>query len=119
MPSFSILMMVLGGTLIFLTLFGRLSVEVRPDALYVHHYPLVREERIEYTSLASCEVVTYRPILDYGGWGIRCGRGDRGRALNVSGNRGVQLVFTNGRRLLIGSRQADDLAGAVQGMVVS
>jgi hypothetical protein len=50
-------------------------------------------------------------LLEYGGWGVRCGRG--GSVFNVSGNRGVQLEFTDGRRLLIGSQQADELAASI------
>lgn len=40
---------------------------------------------------------------DYGGWGIRYGR--KGKAFNVFGSRGLQLEFTNGKRLLIGSQK--------------
>ena len=34
-------------------------------------------------------------------------------AYNVSGNRGVQPVFSNGKRLLIGSQRPDELAAAI------
>jgi hypothetical protein len=37
----------------------------------------------------------------------------RGKAYNVKGDRGVQLVFTDGRLLLFGSQQADELASAI------
>jgi hypothetical protein len=40
--------------------------------------------------------------MEYGGWGIKYGK--MGKAYNVSGNRGVQLEFTDGKRLLIGSQ---------------
>ena len=51
----------------------------------------------------------YRPILDYGGWGIRWGPG-KGWAYNVSGNRGVQLELLDGKQLLIGSQNPEKLA---------
>ncbi|MHC4643443.1 MAG: hypothetical protein ACYS32_17515, partial [Planctomycetota bacterium] len=60
---------------------------------------------------------TYKPILEYGGWGIRCSFTGKGKAYNVSGNKGVQLVFTNGKKLLIGSQQPDDLAAAIEEML--
>jgi hypothetical protein len=63
--------------------------------------------------LNECFARKYRPILEYGGWGIRCGwKG--GRAYNVSGNEGVQLVFKNGKRLLIGSKEAYGLEAAIR-----
>ena len=63
------------------------------------------------STLKKYEVQTYRPIRDYGGWGIRYGRG--GKAYNVSGNRGVMLELSDGQKLLIGSQKPDDLANAI------
>jgi hypothetical protein len=35
----------------------------------------------------------------------------------VRGNKGVQLVLQNDKRLLIGSQKADELAGAISSMM--
>jgi hypothetical protein len=35
-------------------------------------------------------------------------------AYNVSGNRGVQLELVSGKRILIGSQQAEELAAAIE-----
>ncbi len=56
--------------------------------------------------------MTYRPIADYGFWGIRAGR-DGERALIARGNRGVRLELTDGTRLLIGSQRPEALAAAL------
>ena len=96
----------------FLLGFGNLRVEVRDDALYARMFPLTKRHRFAYADLASCEAVTYRPLRDYGGWGVRFSRA--GKAYNVSGNRGVQLEFTDGKRLLLGSQQPEALAQAIQ-----
>lgn len=91
---------------------SRLVVEVRGDGLYFRYYPFHRRfHRIAFEEIAKVEARTYRPILEYGGWGIRWGRG--GKAYNVSGKRGVQLELTNGSRILFGSQRADELAGAI------
>jgi hypothetical protein len=39
--------------------------------------------------------------------------GFRKKAYNVSGNAGVEIEYEDGRMLLIGSRKADQLAGAI------
>ena len=57
-------------------------------------------------------VKTYRPIMEYGGWGIRYGK--TGNAFNVSGNRGVELVFKESRSLMIGSQTPEKLAKAIK-----
>jgi hypothetical protein len=90
----------------------RMITEVRPDGLYVRFWPL-SWRRIPFDQIAECCARTYRPIVEYGGWGIRWGF--KGRAYNVSGNQGVQLVLTTGKRLLIGSQRAGELAAAVEG----
>jgi hypothetical protein len=37
----------------------------------------------------------------------------RGMAYTVSGNRGVQIELTSGRKILIGSRRPEELAAAI------
>jgi hypothetical protein len=105
--------MILGGVG-FLLFFGELRTEVRDDGLYARFFPLTRQHRFSWSDIRSCEARTYRPLLEYGGWGVRCGR--RGKAYNFRGNRGVQLEFTDGRRLLIGSQRSEELAVAIREM---
>jgi hypothetical protein len=89
----------------------KLITEVTPDGLCVHFFPFYRR-RIPFERIRHCEARTYRPVAEYGGWGIRWGF--KGTAYNVSGNRGVQLDLVGSRPLLIGSQRADDLARAIQ-----
>lgn len=98
---------ILGVLVLFF--FMRMITEVRSDGLYVRFVPFhLSFRRFGWEELESFEARTYRPIREYGGWGLR-GFG-RNRALNVSGNKGLQLVFKDGRRILVGSQRADDLA---------
>jgi hypothetical protein len=91
---------------------ANLTTEVRSDGLYYRFFPFhLRFRKITAESLVSYEVRTYKPIRDYGGWGIRYGRD--GKAYNVSGNRGVMLELSGSQRLLIGSQKPEDLANAI------
>jgi hypothetical protein len=88
--------------------FARMETEVRDDALYVRFFPFHRApRRYAWADIARCEARTYRPLAEYGGWGLRMG------AYNVSGDRGAQLRFRDGEALLIGSQRADELAAAI------
>ncbi len=89
-----------------------LTTEVSSDGIYYRFFPFqLSFHKIRLEDLAKYEVRTYSPIKDYGGWGIRYGRRDK--AYNVSGNRGVQLEFLNGDRLLFGSQQPEEFAKAL------
>jgi hypothetical protein len=71
---------------------------------------------IPLAEIKSAAVREYRPIMEYGGWGIRWSS-THGKAYNVSGRRGVQLVLTDGRQVLIGSQRANELAKAINGAI--
>lgn len=90
-----------------------LNTEVRSDGLYIRFFPFHWSFRRVDEGAESYEVQTYRPIMDYGGWGLRWG--PKGRAYNVSGNRGVLIRFkTKKRTLMIGSQRPEELLGAIQ-----
>jgi len=102
---------VLGLGLTALLLLGGMDTTVRPDGLHLRMTMLFRERHFPPAEIVSAEARRYRPIREFGGWGIRWGPG--GHAYNVHGDRGVQLVLANGRRLLVGSQRAEDLARAL------
>jgi len=89
----------------------KLITEVRNDGLYIRFFPLTHQ-KIPFEDIRRCEVRTYSPIREFGGWGIRYGR--KAKAYNVSGNQGVQLELSNGKRLLIGSGRPEELARAIE-----
>lgn len=112
MPNAALALVTAGVTLTSLWLWNmHLVTEVRESELWMKFVLLWRPRSIPFEELISAEAVTYRPIRDFGGWGIRMGR--KGRAYNVSGNRGVQLVLRGNERFLIGSQQPDELARAL------
>jgi Family of unknown function (DUF6141) len=91
----------------------RLLTEVRDDGIYVKFFPFHRSpRRIPFGDVTQSTALTFHPIRDYGGWGVRCG--PEGRAYIVSGDRGVQLKLSNGEILLVGSQRPDELVRAIQ-----
>ena len=51
----------------------------------------------------------YSAIGEFGGWGIKYGLGGAGKVYNVSGNKGLQLVYKDGSKLLIGSQRSAEV----------
>lgn len=90
----------------------RLVTTVRPGSLRVRLWPLANRE-IAAADIERLEVRTYRPLAEYGGWGLRMG-GLGEMAYTMSGNRGVQLNLRNGKSVLVGSQRPEELASALQ-----
>ncbi len=113
-------MIILPMAVAVLFLIMKLETEVRSDGLYVRFFPIhLRYKKFTAEDLGEYYARTYRPILEYGGWGIRYSLSKRGKAYNVSGNKSVQLVLKNGKRLLIGSQKPDELAEAIGSIIQS
>jgi hypothetical protein len=69
---------------------------------------------VSIDTIRSVEVVNYRPIADYGFWGVRAGR-DGERAFIARGTRGVRIELIDGSKLLIGSQRPEVLASVLDG----
>ena len=102
---------ILGIGLPAVLLLARLVTEISPAGLVITYLPFMRR-RIDLDRIEAIEPVEYRPIREYGGWGIRW-MPKRGLALTIAGNRGVRLIYDGGKRLLLGSRAPDEVVDAL------
>lgn len=98
-------------TMIYIFYTLRLITEVRTDGVYLRFFPFWSKV-IPYADIVGCEARHYKPLREYGGWGIKYGRS--GWAYNISGDWGVQLMLQSGKRILIGSQRADELVRAIK-----
>ncbi len=102
-------MIVLATGLIFL-----FKLKTRIDATGIHYqfFPFhFSFKTISWTEINQAYVRKYSPIGDYGGWGIKGGAfwdSGKGKAINVSGDIGIQLELKNGKKLLIGTQKENE-----------
>ncbi|WP_336361160.1 hypothetical protein [Haladaptatus sp. ZSTT2] len=99
--------------LVFLLFFAVLGLrtEVREDGIHLKFFPLHLSERhISANELTGFDAREYRPLAEYGGWGIR--RGRNGWAYNVRGTAGVELRY-RGKTLLVGTQQPREFIEAL------
>ncbi len=82
-----------------------LKVKITSDALWVSFPPLIRRWRKFTPSMIErYEFRTYNAHREFGGHGIKK-RPRKGSAYTISGKEGLQLYFTNGKKLLIGTQR--------------
>jgi hypothetical protein len=104
----SLLCLGITGLFICLKLITRVTSQgITVQFLPLHRRPIV----ISFSEISECSIRIYRPIIEYGGWGIK--RGSGGLAYNVSGNQGLQLVLADGRKILIGTQKPEQLKSAI------
>ena len=96
----------------WLMYFIKLVTRLDSSHLTVRLRPLLTR-KIPLKEIASFEARTYRPLREFGGWGLRFSP-RYGRAYNMHGNRGVQLILSNDDKILVGSQHADELAEALR-----
>jgi len=104
-----ILSFLVPGLLVIFVLILTLNTKIDKNGISYQFWPVHRKEQlIKWEEVSRAYVRKYKPILEYGGWGFRTGR--KGRALNTSGNIGLQIEFVSGKKLLIGTHKPEELA---------
>lgn len=104
--------------LIFLFVKMRLITKVDTEGLSFRFPPLILKERkIRKDEIKTFVVRNYKPVKEYGGWGIKYGLRRNGKAYNVKGNIGMQLELINGHKVLFGTQRADAFQYAMEKMM--
>lgn len=106
--SAAIILFVLALDWLFLN--AKLITEINRETIRYRYFPFILRDRFIYwQDIDKAYIRQYKPIKEYGGWGIKFGISGNGKALNVKGNYGLQLEFKNGKNLLIGTQKKEEL----------
>lgn len=116
MSNTMLIISIIGSLLLsFFFFYMRLDTEVKKDGIYYRLFPFqLKFKNVEWTELSHLYVRIYSPLAEYGGWGIRIGLFGKGRAFNVSGNSGLQLIYKGGKRFLLGTQKAKELESVLR-----
>jgi len=117
------------GVLIFLPFFMvimiwfsfamKLEVWIDQDGIHYRFFPMIYKNKIiSKEEIQRFEIRKYNPILEYGGWGTKGSfLSKKGKAFNVSGNIGLQLYLTNGKKVLFGTQRSQAIIYAMDEMM--
>jgi hypothetical protein len=91
----------------------RLDINVDMTGVSAEFKYVFFKRHIGFDEIETAFARTYSPMKEFGGWGVRFSK-KNGTVVNVSGNEGVQLVLRDGKKLLLGSRRAQELEAAIK-----
>ncbi len=96
-----------GLILILISLFFyylELRVKVSKNGVQYQFFPIhLNSYSIKLEEIEKIEAIKYKPLGDYGGWGIRYGF--KGKCYNIKGNLGVKVYLKKGSYILFGSQK--------------
>ncbi len=103
----------------FLIFSIQLNTKVFKEYILLNFFPFIRNKKIYFSEIESFEIRKYNPIREYGGWGYRIGIFGKGIAYNIKGNMGLQLIYKNKKKLLIGTQKPEELKQVLSNHVSS
>lgn len=92
----------------------RLETRIGNGMLFVQFHGLPRAKReIDLRDVKKLEIVTYDPLFEYGGWGLRYSF-KKGWCYNVSGDKGLRITYSDGKQFLLGTEKPEELREALR-----
>lgn len=90
----------------------KLSTRIDEEGIHYKFFPFHWSFKvITWNEIENIYVRNYNAIREYGGWGLKSGvvwNNSKGKAINVSGDIGIQLELKNGKKLLIGTQKQNE-----------
>ena len=93
-----------------------LTTVIDERGIHFRFFPFQMQfKRFTWDSVAQCSVITYHPVRDYGGWGIKSNK--NGQAYTISGDIGLLLQLKSGKTILIGTQKENELSEFLQSRI--
>ncbi|MBN2723239.1 MAG: hypothetical protein JXR95_04115 [Deltaproteobacteria bacterium] len=92
--------------IVFLVFITKLQIELTSSVLSFKYVPLMLKWKYrEVENIHKWEIIKFRPVVQYGGWGMRLGRDHI--AYIMRGNAGIFFIFKNKEKLMIGTKNPE------------
>ena len=107
---FSVMALVMG--LIF-----NIKLETRVDEKGIHYkyFPFVKWSLIEKHEIRKADVISFSPLTDHGGWGIKGNKSTK--AYTVIGDTGLSIDLGEKKKILIGTQKPKELSEFIENWI--
>jgi len=94
----------------------KLTTRIDEKGIHYQFFPFqFKLKLISWNEITKAYIRIYDPIGEYGGWGLKGGWfKSKGKAINVSGDIGIQLELKTGKKLLIGTQKKEEATQVLQ-----
>lgn len=108
-PLFFLLLILFIALIFVWFLFLKLETTINEKGILVNYRGIPFCKRnIPWEEISSISIITYSPLTDYGGWGVRYSLSGNGWCYNVAGEDGIKLFTTNKKPFLIGTQKKEE-----------
>jgi hypothetical protein len=96
----------------FLFLYMKLKVRIDYEFIHIQLFPFTTK-KIPVAEIFLTEATVFRPIKDYGGYGIRVIFNKKESAYFLTGNTGVRVYYSTSNPVVIGAAEPKKLINAI------
>lgn len=97
-------------TLLVLLMKVKLVVTIDEDGCKFQFRPFHSKfKEINWNEIKRIYLRKYNPVFEYGGWGIRVLPFSKNIAYNIKGSYGIQIELKNGKKILLGTLQPEEV----------
>ncbi len=102
------------GAISALFYLSKLDTRIDEKGITLRFFPFQRYYYfVGWDEIEEAYIRQYKPIMEYGGWGLRY-TFRNGKAYNVRGNKGLQLLLKSGKKFLIGTQNETGMQSYLQ-----
>ncbi len=110
------LLVILVPVICILLIFSiRLEVMIGGEGISYRLFPFhMKLRHIAWTEIVHAEVRKYKPLAEFGGWGIRFNTRRKETAYTIAGDTGLELELKSGKKILIGTEKPVETGDALR-----
>lgn len=88
----------------------KLQTKIDEKGIQYGFRPFQKKLRLaSWEEIDSVYIRKYKALSEFGGWGYKFSLKGRGKVYNTKGNMGIQIVFKDGKKTLIGTQKPNEV----------
>ncbi len=90
----------------------KLTTRIDSNGIHFRYFPFIKWRSIPKAQIRSAEVISFSPLTDHGGWGIKGNSSTK--AYTVIGDKGLKLDINEKKKIVIGTQKPKELSEFIE-----